>query len=118
MPTNAMQMEPHTPMAVHITILHAAMMAHAQDPFFEFHDMVTRTRRLLGSLPLATPWHEFRLRYHDFMTTGDPGVDVERFQAIRPWIAVTRDLLLRKEFDLREISYEILPCIFLSLIHI
>ena len=49
------------------------------------------------------------------MATGDPGVDAERFQAIGPWIAITRDLLLREEFDLREISYEILPYIFPAL---
>ena len=116
-PANAytMQMAPNTSMAIHITNLHAAMMAHAQDPFSEFHDVVARTRRLLESLPLVAPWHEFRLRYHEFMATGDPGVDAERFQAIGPWIAVTRDLLLREEFDLREISYEILPYIFPAL---
>ena len=79
-----MQMAPHTPMTVHITNLHAAMMAHTQDPFSEFHDVVARTRRLLGSLPLTAPWYEFRLQYHDFMTTGDPGVHAERFEAIGP----------------------------------
>jgi len=53
-PTNpyTVQKAPQTPMAAHITNLYAAMMAHVQDPFSEFHDMVTRTRRLLGSLPL------------------------------------------------------------------
>jgi len=95
-PANAytMQMAPHTPLAVHITNLHAAMMTHAQDTFSKFHNVVARTRRLLESLPLAAPWHEFRLWYHDFMTTRDPGVDAERFQAVGPWIAVTRDLLV------------------------
>ena len=85
-PANAytMQMAHNTSMVVHITNLHEAMMAHVQDPFSEFHDVVARMLRFLGSLPLVAPWHEFRLRYHNFMATGDPGVDEERFQAIGP----------------------------------
>jgi len=49
------------------------------------------------------------------MTMGDLGVDAERFQAVRPLIAVTGNLLLWEEFELRGISFEILPYIFSAL---
>lgn len=109
-------MVPQTSVTAHISILHAAMVAHMQeDPFSEFHDVLARTRRLLWSLPLVAPWHEFRLRYHDFMVTGNPGPDTERFQALGAWCVITRELSLREEFELRGISYDILPCIFPAL---
>ena len=76
----AIHMAPQTSVAAHISTLHAAIVAHMQDPFSEFHDVMARTRRLLWSLPLVASWHEFRLRYHDFMVIGDPGLNRERFQ--------------------------------------
>ena len=66
-------------MLAHIILLHASIEAHAQDPYSEFHSTTVRAQRLLGSLPLVDPWAEFRLRYHDFMITRNPGWDGLRF---------------------------------------
>ena len=63
----------------HVVLLHASMEAHAQDPCFEFRRITIRAQRLLGSLPLVDPWVEFRHRYHDFIITGNPGLDGPRF---------------------------------------
>jgi len=88
-------MAPQNSVAAHISTLHAAMVAHMEeDPLSEFHNVMARARRLLWSLPLAAPWHEFRLRYHNFMVTGDLGPDVERFQILRVWYVITRELSL------------------------
>ena len=75
------------------------MVAHMQDPLFEFHDVLAPTPRLLWTLPLTTPWHEFRLQYHDFLVTLDPGANGERFQILGAWIVVTKDLLLRERVE-------------------
>jgi len=68
-----------TSVATHVSLLHTAIVVHIQDPFLEFHDVLARTHRLLWTLPLTIPWHEFKLRYDDFMVTRDPGANRERF---------------------------------------
>ena len=42
-------------------------------------------------------WHEFILRYHDFMAIGDTGVDSKSFHVLRVWTFVTRELLVMKD---------------------
>ena len=79
----AVNMMHGTFVAAHIALLHASRIAHAQDPFFEFHNITVRAFRLLWSLPMVDPWIEFRLRYHHFMITGNPGWDGPRFQVQR-----------------------------------
>ena len=74
-------MMPGASMAAHIVLLHASIEAHAQDPFSEFHSITVRAHRLLWSLPAVHPWVEFRLRYHHYMITGNPGWDGPRFHA-------------------------------------
>jgi len=66
-------------MIAHIVLLHASIEAHAQDPYSEFRSITVCAQRLLGSLPLVDPWVEFKHRYHDFMITGNPGLDGPRF---------------------------------------
>jgi len=66
-------MMPGTSITTHISHLQASIVVHIQDPYFEFHHVNTRTRRLLWSLPTVPPLVEFRDRYHDFMVTGAPG---------------------------------------------
>ena len=78
MPANPynIHMALQTLVAAHISTLHAALAAHIQeDPFSEFQDVLVCAHRLLWSLPVILPWHEFKLRYHDFVITGDPGHD-------------------------------------------
>ena len=65
-----MNMMSRTSITSHISLLHASMVAHMQDPFSKFHDVIARTRRLLWSLPTVVPWVEFRTHYHDYVTTG------------------------------------------------
>jgi len=60
-----------------------------QDPQSEFHSVLVRTKQLLWYLPFFAPWFEFRLRYHDFMIVGQPGVDGERFHVLGVWNVVT-----------------------------
>ena len=84
----AIPMVPKTSVADHISLLYAAMVANMQDLFLEFHDVLTCTRRLLRTLPLTTLWYEFRLCYHNFMVTGDPEVDEERFHILVAWATV------------------------------
>ena len=67
-------------MATHITLLHASMVAHIQDPFSEFHSVMVRTRRLLWSVPIVAPRINFRAQYDDFMTTEASRWDRPRFQ--------------------------------------
>ena len=108
-------MVPGTSVVAHISQLHAAMRDHMQNPQSEFHDVLERTRRLLWSLPVVAPWSEFRQRYNDFMITGEPGIDEERFLVLGAWNVVTRALLIREELEQRAISYDTLPQIFPAL---
>jgi len=73
-------MMPSSFMAAHISLLHASMIAHAQDPFFEFHNIMVCACRLLWPLPTVDQWVEFKLRYHHFMMTENLGWDGPRFQ--------------------------------------
>jgi len=43
----AISMMPDTFVAAHISLLHASIIAHAQDPFFKFHSITVRAYRLL-----------------------------------------------------------------------
>ena len=105
-----------TSVATHISTLHAAMVAHIQvDPLSELHDITARARKLLWSLPLVAPWHQFRLRYDDFMFTGGLGPDAKRFQILGAWFVITGELSLREELELRGVSYDLLPFIFPAL---
>jgi len=88
----------------HIALLHASIEAHAHDPYSEFRSITIHAQRLLGSLPLVGPCVEFRHRYHDFMITGNPGLDWLRFRAQGAWTTLTTELLLREEFELRGIT--------------
>jgi len=99
-------------MIAHITLLHMSIEAHAQDPYSEFHSITVRAHRLLWSLLLVSPWVEFRYRYHDFMMTGNSGLDRPRFQAQGAWTTLTIKLLLREEFELRGITMETLQFVF------
>ena len=72
-------MLPGGSMIAHIALLHASIEAHAQDPYSEFRSITVRGQRLLGSLPLAGPWLEFRHNYHNFMIIGNPSLDGPRF---------------------------------------
>ena len=99
-------------MIAHIALLHISMEAHAQDPYSEFHSITVRVQRLLWSLPPVGPWVEFRQRYYDFMTTGNPGIDRPRFQAQGACVTLTTELLLREEFELRGITMEALQHVF------
>ena len=85
-------------MAAHIALLHASIEAHAHYPFFEFHSITIRAHRLLWSLPTVHPWMEFRLRYHHYMVTGNPGWDGPRFQVPGAWTTIATELLLREQF--------------------
>ena len=49
-------MLPGGSMIVHITLLHAGIEAHAQDPYSEFYSITVRAQRLLWSLPLVRSW--------------------------------------------------------------
>ena len=66
-------MMPGASMATHIVLLHASIEVHAQDPFSEFYSITVRADKLLWSLPAVHPWVEFRLHYHHYMVTGNPG---------------------------------------------
>ena len=66
-------MVPSTFVAACISLLHDSMIAHAHDPFSEFHSIMVRACRLLWSLPTVAPWVEYRICYHDFMMTGGLG---------------------------------------------
>ena len=61
--------------------------------------MLECTQTLLWPLPLDAPWFEFCSRYHDFMMTGEPGVDEESFLVLGTWNVVTRELLTREELE-------------------
>jgi len=75
-------------MAAHIALLHASIEVHAQDPFSEFHNAMVRRHRLLWFVPAVHPWVEFRLHYHHYIVTGNPGWDGPRFQAKGAWITL------------------------------
>ena len=105
-------MAPGTSVVAHISQLHAPMRDHMQNPQSEFDNVLERTRTLLWSLPVVAPWIEFRQRCNDFMITGEPGVDEERFLVFGAWNVVTRELLTREELEQRGISYDTLPQIF------
>jgi len=111
----AMYMVSGISIVAHIFLLHVAMVAYMQDPCLEFYIVHGRTRRLPWTLPLASPWHEFRLRYHSFMVIGDLGADREWFHILGAWITVIKELLLREELVVRGIFYGSLPCIFPTL---
>ena len=68
-------MLPGGSMIAHIVLLLASIEAHAQDPYSEFRSITVRAQRMFGSLPLVDPWVEFRHRYHDFIVTGNLGLD-------------------------------------------
>ena len=74
-----MNMMPDSSVATHISLLHASMVAHIQDPFSKFRSVMALTCRLLQSSPTVAPWAEYRTRYHEFMMTGAPGWDERRF---------------------------------------
>jgi len=59
--------------AIHISLLHATMVAHMKDPLSKFYSVTTHAHRLLLSLPTVPPWVEFRIHYHHFMVPGVPG---------------------------------------------
>jgi len=65
---------------VHISLLHASIIAYARDPFSEFYTITVCVCRLLWSLPKIDAWVEFKLYDHDFMMTGHPNWDGLRFQ--------------------------------------
>jgi len=77
----AINLIPAASMAAHIALLHASIEAHAHDIFSEFHSVTVRGHRLLWSLPTVHLWVDFRLCYHHYMVTGNPGWDGPRFQA-------------------------------------
>ena len=104
-----------TSVAAHMSTQYGAMVAYMKDPFFEFPNALTSTCRLLWTLPLTAPWHEFRLWYHDFIVTGDLGVDGEQFQILAAWTVVIKELLMRDGLELKGISNEFLLCIFPAL---
>ena len=79
MDSYGVDMLPDGSMIAHIVLLHASIEAHAQDPCSEFRSITIRAQRLLGSLSLVDPWVDFRHRYHDFIITGNPGLDGPRF---------------------------------------
>ena len=56
------------------------------------------------------PW--LAMGYHDFMMTGNLGLDGPRFQAQEAWTTVTTELLLKEEFELRGITMETLQHVF------
>ena len=95
----AIHMISKTSTVVDVSQLHEEMVAHMQDPFLEFRNVLVCTHRLLWSLPFVAPWHEFRLQCHDFIVTGDPRVDEEGFYLLRAWNIVTRELLVREELE-------------------
>ena len=68
-----------TSVAAHISLFYASMVAHAQDPFSEFHSIILRVCRVLWSLCTVDMWVEFRLHCHDFMMKGNPSWDGPRF---------------------------------------
>ena len=92
-------MMPGTSVATHIPLLHASLIAHAQDPFSEFHTITVRAHRLLWPLSTVDLWVEFRLCYHHFMMTGSPGWDEPRLQVQGAWATITSGLLLMEEFE-------------------
>jgi len=94
-------MLPSGSIITHIALLHDSIEAHAQDPYSEFRSVTVCAQRLLGSLPLVDPRVEFRLCYHDFMMTRNPGLDRPKFQAQEAWTTLTTELLLREEFNQR-----------------
>ena len=102
-------MAPGISIGAHISQLHAAMWVHMQNPQSEFHNVLERTRILLWSLPVVAPWIEFRQRYSDFMITGEPGIDEERFLVLGASNIVTRELLTREELEQTGISCDTLP---------
>ena len=71
----AVNMMPGTYVITHISLLHASIIAHAQDPFSQFDSITVRAHRLLRSLQTNDLGVEFTLRYHHFMMTGNPGWD-------------------------------------------
>ena len=66
-------------LVVCIFLLHVAMVAHMQDPFSEFHNVLDHTHRLSWSLAVAAFWDLFRLQYYGFMVMGDLKQEGERF---------------------------------------
>jgi len=70
-----------TSVANHISLLHASMIAHMQDPLFDFYSVTILTHRLLWFLPIVTPWVEFRIRFYDFIVTRALGWDGRRIHA-------------------------------------
>ena len=70
---------------------------------------------LLWSLPFTAPGFEFHLQYHDFVITGESGVNEERFLILGAWNVVTRELLVRQELEHKGISYDAHPQVFLAL---
>jgi len=104
----AVNLLPGRSMIAHIMLLHISIETHAQDPYSESHNITVSAQRLLCSLPLEGLRVEFRHRYHDFMTTGNPGLDGPRFQAQGAWTTLTTVLLLREKFELRGITMETL----------
>jgi len=91
-------MIPGISMAARISQLHASIIAHAQDPFSEFYNITVRAHILLWSLLTVDPWVKFRLYYHHFMMTGNPGWDGPRFQVEGAWVTITSELMLWEEF--------------------
>ena len=75
----AANMMPDKSVAAYISLLHASMIRHTQDPFSEFHNIKVRAFKLLWSLPTVDPWEEFRLCYHHFMMIGNLELDGPRF---------------------------------------
>ena len=98
-------------MADHITLLHAKIDAHTQDPFSKFHNITVCAHRLLWSFPTVDPWVEFRLCYHHYMVTGYISWDGPRFKAQGVWTSIVAELL-RKEFEQKGITVETLWHVF------
>jgi len=108
----AISMMPRTFVATHISLLHASIVEHIQDPFFMFYNVVNRARWLLWSLPTVPPWVELKTRHHDFMFFGVPGWQRPRFQAYGPCVTISTELLRREEFEQRSITTHIVCYIF------
>ena len=98
--------------ATHIALLHARIETHAQDLFSEFHSITVRAHRLHWCLPAVHLWVEFRLCYHHYIVIGNPGQDDPMFLAQGALNTITTELLLREEFEQREITMETLQHVF------
>jgi len=64
-----------TSVAAHISLLHAGIIAHARDPFSEFHNITDHVCRLLWSLLVIAMWADYRIHSCDFIMMGASGWD-------------------------------------------